>query len=191
MSCSEKQACIKKPEFVFIGLNDNPYKDIDKISFVSTVNGKMQTYLKLDTFNISKDETYCNNDCTYGGACPKYYNYTTSYLRFKSLDSKIITVANTYYSPGQGSNFDRYFYKIDSSQIVLPSKNESGYSWNKEIIDSLVINNKTHRFILKNILYYYDNIEHYSKPKGEVYFTSNNLILRLVDYFSKDTLDVQ
>jgi hypothetical protein len=190
-SCFKKQECNKSPEFVSIGLEDNPYEDIDKISFISIVNGKRQTYYKLDTFNVSKDETYCNTDCVYGGACAKYYNYTTSYLRFKSIDSKIFTVANTYYSKGQDGSFDRYVYTIDSNEITIPSQKESGYTWNKEKIDTLKVNNKEYRFVLKNTIHYWEIGCGCLRPKGEIYFTSNNLILRMVDFFAKDTLDLE
>jgi hypothetical protein len=190
LSCKKSDDCNRTYVPVFIGLKNNPYKDISKISFLSRVNGREYNYYKVDTFTLTQKEEYCNSSCIYGGACPSYYSYTTSYLRYKTTDSKTITVANTYYAPGVYWNFDRYIYQIDSDQIVIPSMNESDYTRNI-IIDTLIVNNEIYRFVLKNTIYYYDNKVFYYKPKGEIYFTINNSILRLVDFFTKDTLDVQ
>ena len=190
-SCKKGDECNRTYVPVLIGLKNNPYKEISKISFLSRVNGREYNYYKVDTFTLTQKEEYCNSSCIYGGACPSYYSYTTSYLRYKTIDSKTITVANTYYAPGVYWNFDRYIYEFDSEQIIIPSMNESGYTWNKEIIDTLLVNNEIYKFVLKNTMYYWDEKELKNKPKGEIYFTTNNNILRYVDFFTNDTLDVQ
>ena len=159
---------------------------LNEINFVSIVNGKKYKFTKTDTIIKNNKGGICEGSCMMSeGGCPEYYSLNTYYLEFKTPDdSNQLLVANTYLHPTADRMFNSYEYFFNSDHAFI----RGGFGL--RIIDSLIINNKTEKDVIVCDVDYLDKAAGYRKLKSVLYFKLDRKILRYVDLFKKDTLDV-